>query len=333
MGLKPSAYAQGPGAAIINANLYSFSRNDSSGVKSDSLTLVVNTGDQDGVPKKDAELRWFEGFKGEEVDKGVFIITGVTPQLFPPQVTIRATAAPFKLDDSTGVKQNRSRTFSDTTLGDIFREVVLAHGFSPRVEPSLDGISVPFFEQTDETDPSFLRRLARKYDAVAKPADKYYVLARRGNVNTITGKSIPVRTLSVPEFNSPSIHGFTNASLDESSRSRFSGVIARWQNVADGSEQSVTTGAAPFKKLADVFSSEEEAKAEAEAALRENDRKGKILRFDVEGDPYLVAEGLLVLDGSWPLHMQGKYSIDDISASGSASSTYRCSGVASVPLN
>ena len=70
MGLKPSAYAQGPGAAIINANLYSFSRNDSSGVKSDSLTLVVNTGDQDGVPKKDAELRWFEGFKGEEVDKG-----------------------------------------------------------------------------------------------------------------------------------------------------------------------------------------------------------------------------------------------------------------------
>jgi len=332
MGLEPNGYVEGPGASIINANLFSFSRNDSSGVKSDSLTLVVNTGDQDGMPKKDGELRWYEGFKGKEVDKGIFIITGITPQIFPPQVTIRATAAPFKLDDPTGIKQRRSESYSDMTLGDIFRKVTLRHGFSPRVEPSLDSVAVDFIEQTDETDPSFLRRLAKKHDAVAKPVDKYYVLARRGNVRTITGKDIPVITLSLPTINKPSSRGFINASIDESSRSRFSGVVARWQDVADGSEQSVTKGEKPFKTLPDVFASEAEATSEAEASLRENDRKGKVLRLDMEGDPYVVAEGLLKLDDTWPLHMQGQYSIDDVSARASASSAYRLMVTASVPL-
>lgn len=332
MGLKPSAYVRGPGEKIINANLASFNRNDSSGVKSDALTLVVNTGDQDGVPKKDAELRWFEGYLGSEVDKGVFIITRITPQLFPPQITIVASAAKFKLDDKTGFRERRSRSFDAMTLGDIFRTVIDAHGFSPRVEPSLDKVSISFIEQTDETDASFLRRLAKKYDAIAKPVDKYYVLARRGNLKTISGQHLPVTTISVPSVNAPGSVGFSNASLDESSRSRFKGVKAKHLDVATGEEKTVERGSKPFKKLVDVFANEAEAIAEVESALRENDRKGKVLRLDIEGDPAIVAEGVLLLDESWPLHLRGKFSIDDVKASAGAERPYRLSVSASVPI-
>ena len=71
---------------------------------------IVSTAKIDGIPKEDAEIRWYEGYLDDEVDKGLFTITRIIPQLFPAQVTIIATAAPFKADDKTGIKERRDVT-------------------------------------------------------------------------------------------------------------------------------------------------------------------------------------------------------------------------------
>jgi len=332
MGLKPSCYISGPGESIINANIMSFERQDAPGNKSDTLKIVVSTAELNGIPKEDAEIRWYEGYLGDEVDKGLFTITRIIPQLFPAQVTIIATAAPFKADDQTGIKERRSNSWENISLGDLFREVVKSHGFSPRVDPTLDSINIEHINQTDETDPAFLRRVAKKYDAVAKPVDGLYVLARRGKVKTITGQDAPVKEVSVPQRNIPTETGFVNASTDNPSRTRFKGVIARWQNLNSGVEEEVTKGSKPFKKLPNVYSSKAEAEAEAEAALRENDRKGRTLRIDLEGDPHVVAEGLIQLDATWPEHSQGTYSCDQVTARWSAQAPYRISVKATIPV-
>ncbi|MCL9783676.1 phage late control D family protein [Vibrio sp. S4M6] len=310
----------------------SFERQDAPGNKSDTLKLVICTADIDGVPKADAEIRWFEGYKGKEVDKGLFTITRVIPQLFPPQVTVIATAVPFKISDPTGIKERRSNSWENVSLGSIFRELVTPHGFSPRVDPELEGIEIDHISQTDETDTAFLRRLARKYDAVSKPVDGLYVLARRGKVKTITGQNIPVKTISVPNINTPSEIGFVNAATDNPSKTRFKGVIARWKNVNNGAEEEVRKGSKPFKKLSDVFASQSEANSAAESSLRENDRKGRTLRIDMEGDPFVVAEGLIQLDSTWPEHSQGSYSCDKVISRWSYSSTYRLHVTATIPL-
>jgi phage protein D len=333
MGLKPNCYISGPGESIINANIMSFERTDAPGNKSDTLKIVVCTAGLDGIPREDAVIRWYEGFLGNEVDKGLFTITRIIPQLFPAQVTIIATTAPFKADDKTGIKERRSDSWENISLGDLFRLTVNRHGFSPRVDPTLDSINIEHINQTDETDTAFLRRLAKKYDAVAKPVDDgLYVLARRGKVKTITGHNAPVKVISIPTRNVPNGSDFVNASTDNSSRTSFKGVIARWQNINSGVEEEISKGIKPFKKLPDVYSSKAEAEAEAEAALRENDRKGQTLRIDLEGDPHLVSEGLIQLDSTWPSHSEGVYSCDQVVARWSVQSCYRCSVKATIPV-
>jgi len=86
-------------------------------------------------------------------------------------VTIVATAAPFLVKDKTEFKKRRSRSFEQISLGNLFRQVVSTHGYSPRVAPDLDSIMLAHVDQTDETDMSFITRLARQYDAVTKPID------------------------------------------------------------------------------------------------------------------------------------------------------------------
>ena len=49
------------------------------------------------------------------------------------------------------------------------------------------------------------------------------------------------------------------------------------------------------------------------------------VRITCPGDPRLAAEGLVLLDESWPDFMRGRWSIDKVMASGSRQQSYRCS--------
>lgn len=332
LGYKPVAYISGPGSNVINANLMNFERVDASGIKSDSLRLTVSVANDSGTPKEGAEITWFEGYEGNVLNKGKFKITRVVPQLFPPQITIVATAAPFVIDDKTEFKTKRSRSWENISFGDLFREVILPHGFSPRVDPELESKQFEHIEQTDETDTAFLTRTARKHDAVAKPVDSMYVLARKGKVKTITGQTLPEVAIYRPYNNEPTAPGFSNAMVDKSSKQRFKGVKAKWLNQATGAEDEIKSGSSPFKRLPSTYSSEAEAKADVEAERRKIDRTGRKLQVDIPGDPAIVAEGIVVLGDSWPNDMAGRFSVDKVTARGGATTSYRLSVEATVPL-
>ena len=84
----------------------------------------------------------------------------------PRQLRIRAAAADFT--SSTASKAPRTRAWSDTTVGQIVSTIAAAHGLEAAVAPSLSAALVAHVDQTAESDLHFVRRLARRYDAIAK---------------------------------------------------------------------------------------------------------------------------------------------------------------------
>ncbi len=332
LGYIPRVQVQGPGAAIINSRLTSWERIDAAGIRSDQIMLTVDTAGQSGLPKEGGVLKWLEGYDDKLVDKGDFTITRIAPKLFPPSVTIVATAAPFQVDDKTRFKERRTRSFEAITLADLFRQIVSEHGFSPRVAPEFEGIQLEHVDQVDETDSAFLTRLARERDAVAKPVNDLYVLAKRGQIKTITGRDIPPVALALPGNNDPTDLGrFINCQLDRPSRTNVAGVKAKWTDTATGDEHEVTDGQAPFKKLRQPYESETAAQHACRDELTRVKRKGASVRMDLPGDPYLVAEGLLQLNDSFPPEMAGDWSIDKVTARGDAKGGYRCAVTATQP--
>lgn len=331
-GFTPAVEVYGANAALINARLVDWERVDAAGVESDAIKLTVNIEGLDGLPSFDGKVGLRVGYKETGlVDKGEFVVTRATPQLFPALMLIVATAAPFKVGDDTGFKARRSASYAMTTLGQLFRQLAAKHGFSPRVAPDLDAIPIAHIDQSNETDMGFLTRLARRFDAVAKPVNNLYVLARRGQVKSLSGQPLPPVTLSVTQDNRPGERSFITASVDQDSRVRFKGCKTTWWDGSAGKECVVEVGEGPFKTVRQRYQNEAEAKAAADGEHRKTQREAATLRIDCPGNPAFGAEGVVVLDDSWPSFMRGTWSIDKVTESGSRQQSYRATIEASYP--
>lgn len=253
LGFTPSIELYGANAARLNERLISWTHIDAAGIESDQLTLTLDIEGLEGLPELGGKVGLRVGYlESGLVDRGEFIITRRTPNLFPPRLTLVATAAPFKVADATGFKQRRSASHGPTTLGALFRQLTSRHGFSPRVAPELDSIPVPHVDQCNETDMSFLTRIARPHDAVTKPLNEMYVLALRGQAKSLSGKILSPVRLSVTRDNRPGDPAFISASIDENGRAKHKGCQATWWDSAAGKERVVKLGQTPSRPCASV---------------------------------------------------------------------------------
>ena len=58
--------------------------------------------------------------------------------------------------------------------------------------------------------------------------------------------------------------------------------------------------------------------------MRRVGREGMQVNVICPGNPLFGAEGLLLLDESWPDFMRGRWSIKTVTSSGKRSESYRC---------
>lgn len=325
LGFTPAVNIYGANAALLNQRLISWEHIDAAGFESDQLTLTIDLDGLEGLPSLGGKIGLQVGYRETAmVDKGQFKVTRLTPTLFPFRLTVVATAAPFSKDDETGFKQRRTVSHGPTTLGGLFRKLVESHGFSPRVAPEISLIRIEHIDQSSETDMGFVTRLAKKYNVVAKPYGDVYVLARPGQTKSLSGQILPDVTLSVTHNNRPGDHAFISATLEESAREQAKGCKTCFWDAAAGVLRWVETGVAPFKTLRQKQPSEADAIAVAEGEVRKMLRQRYKVKITCPGDPRLAAEGLLLLDESWPDFMRGRWSIDKVTASGSRENSYRC---------
>ena len=63
----------------------------------------------------------------------------------------------------------------------------------------------------------------------------------------------------------------------------------------------------------------------AEGELRRVGREGLKLLIDCPGNPLLAAEGVLLLDETWPSYMQGQWSMKQVVHVGDPATGYRSS--------
>lgn len=325
LGFTPAVEIYGTNAALLNRRLISWEHIDAAGLESDQLTLTVDLEGLEGLPSLGGKIGLRAGYlESGLVDKGQFVVTRLTPTLFPLRLTLVATAAPFSVADETGFKQRRTASHGPTTLGALFRELVSRHGFSPRVDPELALIKIDHIDQSNETDMGFVTRLARKYKVIAKPVNELYVLARPGQVKSLSGKVLADVTLSVTSNNRPGDHAFIGATLEETARAQNQGCKTSWWDGAACLLREVKTGLAPFKTLRQTCQSEEEAKAIGEGEVRRMLREKYKVKITCPGNPLLSAEGLVLLDSTWPDFLRGRWSIDKVTASGKREESYRC---------
>ncbi|MCS3836719.1 hypothetical protein HNR03_001299 [Pseudomonas sp. JAI111] len=326
LGFTPSVEIYGANAALLNERLISWQHIDAAGIESDQLTLTINLDGLEGLPSLGGKIGLRVGYvESGLVDKGEFVITRRTPTLFPLRMTLVATAAPFSAADETGFKQRRSVSHGPTTVGTLFRQLTSRHGFSPRVAPELAQIQIEHIDQSNETDMGFLTRLATLHDGVAKPINDLYVLARRGQAKSLSGNVMPDIKLSVTTDNRPGEEAFIAATLEETARAKYQGCKTSWWDAAAGKVRVEESGIAPFKTLRQRYQSANDARAAAEGEVRRMMREALKVKIDCPGNPGLSAEGLVLLDSTWPDFMRGRWSIDKVTASGSRQNSYRCS--------
>lgn len=332
LGYTPAVELYGSNAALLNERLIDWERVDASGIESDQLKLTINTEGLAGMPSLGGKIGIRVGYlESGLVDRGEYVVTRRTPNLFPSRLLIVATAAPFKVADETQFKARRSASYGPTTLGELFRELTSKHGFSPRVAPDMARIKIEHVDQSNETDMGFLTRIVGQYDAVTKPINDLYVLARRGQTKSISGKILAPVTLTITGDNRPGDKSFMNASLDDDARVKFRGCKTTWWDGEAGKECIVETGTEPFERVRQRYQGEAEAKAAGEGKMRKNEREAIKIRIDAPGNPAFAAEGLIELDGTWPDFLAGSWSVDKLTESGSRQQSYRAVIEASAP--
>ncbi len=81
----------------------------------------------------------------------------------PDRLTIRARSADFRETLNT----RREKSWHNTTIGEVVKEIAARHKLKMALGKELSDKPVEHIDQTNESDGSFLMRLARQYGAIA----------------------------------------------------------------------------------------------------------------------------------------------------------------------
>ncbi|EFO2617022.1 phage major tail tube protein [Escherichia coli] len=147
----------------------------------------------------------------------------------PDRLTIRARSADFRETLNT----RREKSWHKTTVGEVVKEIAARHKLKMALGKDLSDKPVVHIDQTNESDGSFLMRLARQYGAIASVKNGNLLFVRQGQGKSASGKPLPVITITRKDGDS---HRFTLAD-----RGAYTGVIASWLHTREPAKKESTT--------------------------------------------------------------------------------------------
>ena len=162
---------------------------DKRGFEADELSITLS--DHDGalaMPSTDSMIKVWLGFEETGVVfKGEYKVTGFEHSGAPDELRISAVAA----DMAAGLAEQQEKTWSKTTLGAIVETIAKKYNYTPKVHKDLAKISIDHLTQTNESDASFLMRLADSNDAIATVKQQHMLFMPAGKGQTLGGEDIP----------------------------------------------------------------------------------------------------------------------------------------------
>lgn len=285
--------------AIIRDRFVSLRFTDEAGMDSDMLEITLTDHDPMvpiQIPPSGAELELFLGYDGASQRMGLFVFDELELAGDPGEMVIRARAAPY--DKSKGGKSDlqsqKTRSWkAGTKLADMVAKIAKEHGMQPAVAKSLQSIKLPHIDQADESDMNLLVRIAKKYDAVVKPAGGKLVVAKRGESKTVSGQELPTITLTPNDR--------TSWRMVQSKRESAGMVVAYYHAVKQAKRHEVKVGKGePVRRLRQYYPTQEMALAAARAELSKRERGKVTISITLPGRTDLAAEAKLVLAGWRP---------------------------------
>lgn len=112
------------------------------------------------------------------------------------------------------------------------KEIAARHKLKMALGKDLSDKPVEHIDQTNESDGSFLMRLARQYGAIASVKNGNLLFIRQGQGKSASGKPLPVITITRKDGDS---HRFTLAD-----RGAYTGVIASWLHTREPAKKEST---------------------------------------------------------------------------------------------
>lgn len=319
--------------AVIARHFLAMRITDETGISADTLEITLHDTDQAHpikIPPKGAELRVAIGWDNDPLTPlGMFVCDEVEVGGWPSYMVIRGRAAIYE-ETPKGKKDlqtQKARSWPQgTKLGDMVAKIAREHGMESVVSDSLAIIALPQFDQTEESDISFLLRVARRYDAIVKPAGGKLVMTKRGDSKGAGGVALPVLTI-VPEQT-------TTWSMTQSTKESPGTVIAYWHSTKAAKKIMVQVGGGdPIKRLRQYYPTAAAAVAAAEAEYKRRQRGQVRFTCTTQGDTGLTADSRLLLPSSgWREGVAGEWLINRVEHVLDASGGYVCSLDAEVPV-
>lgn len=278
---------------VIVQRIISVSLTDNRAKEADQLDIVLD--DHDGkleLPKRGVKINCQLGFKGEPLtDKGDFIVDEVEWAGTPDTITIKASSANFK----SAIKAGKSQSYHRKTLGEIALNIAKRNKLQLKISDDLAKISVAHIDQTNESDLSFIQRLAQANGAEMSIKKDTMLIFVAGQGKTASGKTMPTLIISRQT-------GDQYRYNEEDRNSDYTGVSADYQDKNQAKKETVTAGEnSKVKKLKQNFASKAEAEQAVQAKMAEKNRK--MAKFSITtafGIPDISTEQAVTLQGFKP---------------------------------
>jgi len=269
---------------------------DGTGTTADTVEIALADHDKANpvaLPPTGAELEIFLGYDGTVQRMGLFVVDEIEVSGFPGEMIIRARAAPYEASKAGKSQLQTQKTRSwpkGTTIGAMVKRIAGEHRLKPAVSAALASIALPHTDQAHESDMNLLSRLAKRYDAVAKPAGGALVFAKRGDAVSAGGMQLPHVTLTPLDGND---YRVTIASRDSPGT-----CVAYYRDTRKAQRREVSIGdGEPVIRLRMSYADRVSAENAARSAQRKRARAQRTMFYSLPGRPELAAEALVTMHG------------------------------------
>ncbi|EEX1986360.1 phage late control D family protein [Escherichia coli] len=213
----------------LNNRVISLSMTDNRGFEADRVSIVLDDADgQLALPERGARIRLMLGWKGDPlVNKGIYIVDEVAHEGPPDRLTLSANSADFR--EEFNVK--REVSWHDVTVERVVSAIAQRYGLKARISEMLMDIEIDHADQTEESDMSFLTRMADMLGAITTVKNGSLLFILPGGGVTADGRALPSFALTRSDGDS---HQFRIAD-----RQAYTGVKAYWLDLNYGKKNAV----------------------------------------------------------------------------------------------
>ena len=293
---------------------------DGAGLKADTLQIEID--DVDGSvmpPRTGAVLNPVGGYAGRLRDFGLFSVDSVVYNGWPQKISIDATSVAAK----SLAKQREPKAYPTKdfpTYGDVFKDVAGRIGLTLQMSADLKSLPNPYEAQAEEDSLEFLTRIGEKLNAAVSVKTMNLVVVVKGYGRSASGASLDRIIVARG-------HNLLTYSVTEKDEPKHSEVEATYYDRGKNTREVVTkpTGLdGPKFLIRAPFQNKEEAERSAGAQAQELVRATAEASFDIDGEPFALAEAWAEVRGCRPI-VDGLWRVNTVTHQFSSSGPYTTS--------